>query len=231
MTGEPNAKAPEYDLPAASAPGALRTEPSPGAISESATTAASPMSGSSYSDEYSSRFVDATHSYLREQIRNADQKAIFFFGAATAVLAFMHSIGASSRWLKSLHSWTFLDTSTFVGMSALAVAALAAIATVVPRLPGSKRGFLYFNAIAEYESAAEYARDVLGTSGPVLQTEKAKHCHVLSRICRTKYRLLRFSVWAALVGLVGASAYFLFAPPSSQAAASAPLDGGDRANR
>ena len=135
------------------------------------------------SDEYLPKFVDEIHQYIRQQIINADQKAVFFFGATTALLGFMHKLGASERWLKSIQEWSLLDTVTFVGMVSFATAAITALLVVVPRLPGSKRGLVYFNAVAEHESAAEYAELLLGQAGKALITEKAKHCHTLARVC------------------------------------------------
>ena len=163
---------------------------------------------------YAPRFIDDVHHYVREHIRNADQKAIFFFGATAALLAVLHSLGASARWLKPLQAWDLLDTVTFIGMLTLALSALTSAWAVVPRLPGSRRGLLYFNAVAEYESQSEYARAVLGATAHVLWTEKAGHCHILSKVCRQKYRYLRVSLWFGLVGLVCAFGYFLFGTTS-----------------
>ena len=161
-------------------------------------------------NDYAPHFIDDVHSYIREHIRNADRKAVFFFGATTALLAFLHSVGASSRWLKPVPTWTVMDAITFVGMLTLAAAAMAAAFTVVPRLPGPKGGMLYFNAIAKYGSPSEYAAGVFGVTEHVLVTEKAEHCHVLARICRTKYRCLCVSLWLSFVGLAGTFAFLLF---------------------
>lgn len=158
---------------------------------------------------YVRAFVDDVHKYIREQIKNADTKAAFFFGAATAVLIFLHNFGASSRWLKPPQTWNLLDTVTFLGVLALASGALTAAWTVIPRLPGSKRGLLYFNAIAEHESPAEYAGEVLRATEQSLLNEKARHCHILAGVCRDKYRCLYVSLWLSLVGLGCAFAFLV----------------------
>jgi hypothetical protein len=41
--------------------------------------------------ERHAKFSQDTHDYLREYIRNADQKATFFFAALTALLAFLNT--------------------------------------------------------------------------------------------------------------------------------------------
>ena len=55
------------------------------------------------------RFAEELHNYLREYIRNADQKATFFFAGATALLAFLHSQKGTSRWLKDVQTWTVVQ--------------------------------------------------------------------------------------------------------------------------
>ena len=160
-------------------------------------------------NDYVPRFVDDVHDYIREHIRNADRKAVFFFGSTTAVLAFLYSVEASNRWLKPLQTWNCVDAVTFLGMVSIAAAALAAAWTVVPRLPGSNRGLLYFNAVAQHGSAAEYAGRVLGTTQQVLVNEKAKHCYVLAGVCRAKYRWLGVSLWLSIVGLACTFVFFL----------------------
>lgn len=208
MTKDSAPSGSEYPFPSGPT-GSLDVDPAEEVPSNATKAVAAPGERDGTLEAFGSRFVLSTHAYLREQIRNADQKAVFFFGASTALLAFMHSTEASGRWLKPPGTWNLVDTATFVGMAALAVAGLAALATVVPRLPGSKRGLVYFNAIAEYESDTAYAKDAMATSSRGLLTELAKHCHVLGRICRTKYRILRFAVWSALVGLGGTLFHFL----------------------
>ena len=181
-------------------------EPTP----PSAPSVLAEVSMESDQNAYAPQFVDDVHGYIREHIRNADRKATFFFGSMTAVLAFLYSVGASARWLKPIHTWNPMDAVTFLGMVGISAAAILAAWAVVPRLPGSKRGLLYFNAIAEHPSPVEYAARVLGTSEKVLINEKAQHCHVLAGVCRAKYRCLGASLWLSFVGLVCTFIFLLF---------------------
>ena len=66
--------------------------------------------------DYQRKFSDETHNYVREYIRNADQKAAFFFAALTAILAFLNSQNVPSRWLKNVTQWSFVDGLGFVSM-------------------------------------------------------------------------------------------------------------------
>ena len=150
------------------------------------------------------------HHYVRDYINLADQKATLFFTGATALLAFMYNKNVSARWLKPLMQWNILDTIAFVAMAALAVGAFLALLVIIPRTPGSRRGFLFWEAIAEYETGRQYSDDISLLSGPSLMQVKAEHCYDLAVVCQRKYRMLSCALWTGAVGLAGALFVFLF---------------------
>src|SRR5260221_7508073 len=154
-----------------------------------------------------SKFSDDTHSYIRECIRNADQKAAFFFAALTTILAFLNAQNVPTRWLKDVRLWSFVDALGFVSTLGLAAGAVTLLAVVFPRLKGSRRGLLFFTAIPEYDTSSGYANDVLGGTGDDLVRARLHHCYELSKVCSSKYRTLRIGFW---VGSVGAAAALLF---------------------
>jgi hypothetical protein len=156
---------------------------------------------------YHAKFSEELHNYVRDQIRNADQKATFFFAALTAMLAFLNTQGVPTRWIKDVRHWTFVDALGFVSTVALAAGAVILLGVVFPRLKGSRRGLLFFNAVAEYDSSAQYAEDVLGRSEEELVRTKLQHCYDLSKVCGAKYRMLSIGFW---IGSVGAAAALLF---------------------
>ena len=160
--------------------------------------------------EAKGEFTSFAHQYIRNYINVADQKATFFFTGATALLAFLYNKNVSARWLKPVMQWNILDTIAFVAMAALAVGAFLALLVVIPRTPGSRRGFLFWEAIAEYETGRQYSDDLWLLSGPSLVQVKAEHCYDLAVVCRRKYRMLRSALWTGAVGLAGALFVFLF---------------------
>ncbi len=155
-------------------------------------------------------FTSFAHKYIRDYINLADQKATFFFTGATALLAFLYNKDVSTRWLKPVMNWNILDTIAFVAMVALAVGAFLSLLVVIPRTPGSRRGFLFWEAIAEYETGRQYADELWLLSPPSLFQVKAEHCFDLAKVCRRKYRMLRCALWTGAVGLAGALFVFLF---------------------
>ncbi len=155
-------------------------------------------------------FTSFAHQYIREYINLADQKATFFFTGATALLAFLYNKNVSARWLKPVMEWNILDTIAFVAMAALAVGAFLALLVVIPRTPGSRRGFLFWEAIAEYDTGRQYSDDLWKLSAPSLVQVKGEHCYDLAVVCRRKYRMLRRALWTGAVGLAGALFVFLF---------------------
>ena len=166
--------------------------------------------------ESHAKFSDEVHNYVREFIRNADQKAMFFFAALTTILAFLNAQNVPNRWLKDVRRWSFVDALGFVSMLGLAVGAGILLAVVFPRLRGSRRGILFFNAIAKYDNSAEYTEDVLTRPADYLIRAKLQHCHDLSKICDAKYRLLRVGFWIGSIGAATALLFLLLAKTTSQ---------------
>jgi len=156
------------------------------------------------------RFAESVHQYVREYIRLADQKATFLFTGATALLAFLYKNEVSSRWLKPVMQWNILDTVVFIAMTALALGVLLALLVVIPRTPGSRRGLLFWEAIAEYDSGRQYSDELRLLSSATLFQIKAEHCFDLARVCRSKYRALRAAIWVGAVGLAASVFVFLF---------------------
>lgn len=159
--------------------------------------------------EGQARFASETHEYIREYIRLADQKATFFFTGGTALLAFLYKNGISSMWLKPLMTWNILDTIAFLSMASLSVAAFLSLLVVIPRTPGSRRGYIFWEAIAEYETNRQYADELSTLSPATLFQAKAEHCYDLACVCRRKYRVLRWALRIGAVGLAGALLLFL----------------------
>jgi hypothetical protein len=100
-------------------------------------------------------------------------------------------------------------------MSGLAAGAVILLGVVFPRLKGSRRGILFFDAIAECNDPDEYLGDVLSCSDDDLVRTKLQHCYELSKICSTKYRMLRLGFWIGCVGLGSSLLYLLLAKNSS----------------
>lgn len=219
MTGseQPDAQAaPDKSAPGLPVPPAITREPLPTPTGGAETVSdkqqpTSPASAALLDDaEARERFTESVHQYVREYIRLADQKAAFLFTGATALLAFLYKNGVSARWLKPVMQWNILDTVTFVAMTALALGVLLALLVVIPRTSGSKRGYLFWEAIAEYDTGRQYSDDVRLLSSATLVQVKAEHCFDLARVCRQKYKMLRAAVWAGAIGLAASLCVFLF---------------------
>ena len=219
MTGpeQSNAQAAHDKLgPGLPVPPAVTREPLPTPFGggETATDkhqATAPGSPPSSADaDARERFAESVHQYVREYIRFADQKATFLFTGATALLAFLYKNEVSVRWLKPVMQWNILDTVAFIAMMALALGVFLALLVVIPRTPGSRRGFLFWEAIAEYDSGRQYSDELRLLSSATLFQVKAEHCFDLARVCRSKYRVLRAAMWAGAVGLAASVFVFLF---------------------
>lgn len=148
------------------------------------------------------KFAEETHQYVREYIRFADQKATFFFAGATALLAYLHKLGMANRWAANPKAWLLVDVLAFTATIGLTISAIACLSTIIPRLNGSRRGLIFFSAIREYDSAPEYAMQVIRQSPADLCDAKLRHIYELAGICREKYAVLKWGQWFGAVGVV-----------------------------
>lgn len=145
------------------------------------------------------KFAHESHEYMREYIRNADQKAIFYFSICSALLAFEHIQSWVTRWTKSPLTWSIMDFASFVSMVGLAIAAALFLFAVVPRLGGSPRGLIFFKSVANYSSADQYIADITRQKEADLTAEKLRHSYELAKIATSKYRVIGIGLGIAFV--------------------------------
>jgi hypothetical protein len=146
-------------------------------------------------------FSTETHSYIREYIALADQKAFFTFGVAVGVLAFMEGSGGLSRWQAAPWDWSVVDWAAFLVSAFIAFGGVRAVLVVLPRTPGDPKGVVFWKAIANQPSADAYAKEVRGMTGTQLVHARLLHCHELATVCARKYRLVDSAMWMVGIGL------------------------------
>lgn len=164
------------------------------------------------------KFAAESHEYVREYIRNADQKAIFYFSVCSALLAFEHTQNWGYRWMKSPSVWTAADLVTFVAMITLALAASLFLWTVLPRLGGSPRGVIFFKAIVGFNNVDDYVADVVRRPETDLATEKLRHCFELAKVASRKYDVLNAGLLCGAVGILCSLLLFVVVPPAERSA-------------
>ena len=151
-------------------------------------------------------FAEQTHQYVREYIRNADQKAAFFFAAATAGLGYLLTHHPVAAWFKT-PVFALADCVWLVAVFGLAVGAGFFLSVVFPRLQSSSPGLIFFNEIAAHPSAIEYTEGVLATPAAEIARTKLRHLYDLATICRKKFSALRRG---ARIGVVAGAAAIVY---------------------
>ena len=155
-------------------------------------------------------FAQQTHSYMSDYIKLADQKAAFFFATTTGLIALLYKDQSLLIWVVDPRSWNFHQLVAFVATLALSIQAFMCLFTTVPRLKGSKRGFLYFMAVAEYPSSEQYASDAMKlTESDIIRTWFT-HSHELALIAKKKYEALSFAMKAGAVGTIASLILVIF---------------------
>lgn len=148
------------------------------------------------------KFGEETHQYVRDYIKQADQKAAFFFAGATALIAYLNSLGFISLWIISPKAWGITHILSFASTMGLVIGSLFCALTIMPRLSGTKRGVIFFNAVREYGSAPEYSEDMLSRTIGQLCDAKYRHIYELSTVCRQKYTSITYGFRFGLAGVV-----------------------------
>lgn len=155
------------------------------------------------------RFSSETHSYVVDNIRLADEKAAFFFGASAAILYLVFQ-SMQPHMVSPLAAWPLQRVVGILAMSALGIACLIGLGVVTPRRGHGDFGHIFFGEIVQFESRDSYVEGVLAMPDEQLIRERLEHCYDLAKICDQKYRALIWELRTLFLGLVLAASYFVF---------------------
>lgn len=147
------------------------------------------------------KYARHLHSYIREYISAADRKASFVFAIGAALLAYLYDKNLAVSWMKAVNTWTLSEGLIFLSIAGLAISCLLSITVAVPFLKGSKRGFVFWDSIAEFTDPAEFSEELFKLGDSQLTEEIIRHSYELARVCKRKYRLLN---WSLRIGAIGA---------------------------
>jgi hypothetical protein len=150
-------------------------------------------------DQERDRFADFLHTALNHNIALADRKAAILFTLVSAALVYLlearpMAVGPEEPSL--------LRVVWAVVLGSLLVSASGAFAAVFPRLRRPHHGLTFFGRIAANADPKTYLSKIDDIASGGLTDAKLEHCHILSRVAVTKFRLLRFSMMTAALGLL-----------------------------
>jgi hypothetical protein len=97
-------------------------------------------------------------------------------------------------------TWGLLNVLSFLGTVGLILGAACSAFVITPRLSGSKRGLVFFSAIQEFETPAEYAIELNSKRPFELCEAKLKHVHELSKVCHEKFKFLSLAFMLSIFG-------------------------------
>lgn len=148
------------------------------------------------------QFLWKVHDYINDYIKFADTKAGFCFGLTSALIGVLYSTRCHELFLKiPFQQWNF---GAYLSLSAflfLASSVGLAIHVVTPRLRRhSKRGFVFWEAISQFEDADLYDGAYDAQSSHEMTMNLSHHVYALAKICDCKYKWV---VAAMLTGGTG----------------------------
>ncbi len=142
--------------------------------------------------------------YLTDNIKFADSKAGILIGMDGLMLrgAIDYFKSAGITFESLLESLTFSGRFFFIfGAASLIIGIVLSIAVVFPRRgSGLKRGFIFWESIANYPSADEYTKDLMNVTENELDRKMAEQHYYVSITATKKYNMLRRAFWASSVG-------------------------------
>lgn len=159
-------------------------------------------------------FAESEHEYLREYIQFADQKAGVVLTTATAFLAFVYSRRLIDPLLRNPFDWQLPEAFGALAVILLLLASFHAARVIWPRRKGRiSRALIFFDAVSQYPTAADYAVAVANSSEKHLVRVKLEHCHELAKVCSSKYNALGMALRTGTVG-IGLGLLYLLATAS-----------------
>ena len=152
-------------------------------------------------NDYDSEFGRNNNNYLNEYIRFADTKAGILLAIEGGFL-----VKLSDNWSKILSNISggkdltpifSIELQLTLLVIATIIMLLSTIATlwvIIPRLgEKSKRGYIFWENIAEFPSAKKYVEEVFELSKKELDSILLEQNYYLARTAKRKYRVLRLA--------------------------------------
>jgi len=146
--------------------------------------------------------AEGQHRYLRDFVRHADQKAIFFFGISYGLLAVSYVTKITFRWIKPITTWNMVDLLAFVTILGLTISAILFLWVIAPKLRSAPKGFIYFGAVTKYDSDAAYATAILAADPIDVIEDKLRSCYVMSAICNIKFKRLTLGLYVGIFSYI-----------------------------
>jgi hypothetical protein len=142
--------------------------------------------------------------YLTDNIKFADQKAGLLIAVdGLLVRAAVELFNSAGVRFESLFNFSLSigHISVIVGTGSLIIGVILSLAVVFPRRAGAvKKGFVFWESIAQYPSASEYVQDVMIAADDELDRKMAEQQYFVSKTATRKYHMLRRAFWASCIG-------------------------------
>lgn len=142
--------------------------------------------------------------YLTDNIKFADSKAGVLVAIdgllLRAAIDYFNVTGITFESL--LQSLTISERFSLIfGSACLIIGLVLSVAVVFPRRGSkAKRGFVFWESIARYPSANEYAKELMNITEDELDKKMAEQQYYVSLTATGKYKMLRWAFWASSVG-------------------------------
>lgn len=166
------------------------------------STATIPAAPEAVKNPLPNEYLWHVHTNIADQIKFADQKAGFVAVLATGVMGGLHTVRVHEHFTQSpVSAWGWSGWAGAAAFGLLAAALIACFVAIAPRRRyTSPRGFIFWGAIAAYESGDEFNQELLATSPENLTEHLSLQTYAMARICREKYTWLNWAIGLVVAG-------------------------------
>jgi hypothetical protein len=155
-------------------------------------------------------FLWNTHDYLGEYVRFSDAKVGVVFTLAGALIGVLWSTRAHEGFNVPLRQWESTVWVSLLAFLSLAGSICASFYAIAPRFwKAASYNPIFWDGIAEFETAENYSRWIRTQSSQSLSEALARQIFTLTYICKAKYRGVCVAIYLLILGAIASGLYLL----------------------
>lgn len=164
-------------------------------------------------NSFADKFAEFTHAYIHDNISRADQKSTIIF--SFILFTFLLLFNPTNKWLGGTllellkGGFHFGQVFIYIMILLFACSIILAFSTVFPRLKvrsyppnNDLSNLLYWESILKNKTPDIYTANIKNKTPDDLVKIKLEHCYEISLVCKKKHNTLRFSMAAAMGGII-----------------------------
>lgn len=136
--------------------------------------------------------------YISEYIKLADQKASILLTINIALIGFFFNYLKTEGFNENVIFKSFIISGLFLLITS---SYIILIKIIWPRYNSNTNEYMSWGGIASFEDGHYYTRKLINRESDQFITDMAEQNYALAKICKTKYKFLKISMWFFSIGI------------------------------